>query len=221
MVKARSTSVRKPATGTTRQKLIDAAHSLIWANSYAHVSVEDICRAAGVQKGSFYHFFKAKSDLAAAALEDHWQFVRPKIDAIFVENKTAPAQLRALCREIRAKQEESLKTTGMVCGCPYATVSSEMCGEDSALSDMSRVMSERFYTYYKKILMNAAAQGLIPKAGIAARAREMQVYVLGAMMHARIMNQLDSVGVDLETALVRISGMPVAPVKARKAATKR
>ena len=51
---------------TTKRTLIDAAHDLIWANSYAHVSVEDICRKAGVQKGSFYHFFASKAELAAA-----------------------------------------------------------------------------------------------------------------------------------------------------------
>ena len=39
-----------PRQCTTRQTLVDAAHALIWANSYAHVSVEDICRK---QKDSF------------------------------------------------------------------------------------------------------------------------------------------------------------------------
>ena len=34
----------------TRQKLVEAAHALIWANSYAHVSVDDICRAAVEQR---------------------------------------------------------------------------------------------------------------------------------------------------------------------------
>src|ERR1700712_5792162 len=87
----------------TKQKLIDAAHRLIWANSYAHVSVEDICRAAGVQKGSFYHFFPTKIDLAAAALEDHWTNVQPIIEEIFASNKTPQMQLRGICAEILRK----------------------------------------------------------------------------------------------------------------------
>jgi Bacterial regulatory proteins, tetR family len=47
-----------------RQALIDAAFELIWTNSYGAVSVDDICRAAGARKGSFYHFFRSKVDLA-------------------------------------------------------------------------------------------------------------------------------------------------------------
>ena len=45
---------------------------LIWEQSYGSVSVDVICERAGARKGSFYHFFPSKSDLAAVAIEDHW-----------------------------------------------------------------------------------------------------------------------------------------------------
>jgi TetR/AcrR family transcriptional repressor of nem operon len=204
---------------TTRQKLIEAAHQLIWKSSYAHVSVEDICRAAGVQKGSFYHFFPTKIDLAAAALEDHWEVVRPLFEALLTENVTPQAQLRALCREIFLKQQRALEETGMVCGCPYATIGAELNGSNESLRLLSEQITERFLQYYERVLKHAAAAGLIPTRGIPARAREMHTYAIGAMLQARIANNLESVGKSLETALFRISGMESAAARSpRKSA---
>jgi len=58
-------------TGSPRRKLIDAALHVIRAQGYAGATVDDMCRAAGVTKGSFFHHFKGKDDLALAAI-DHW-----------------------------------------------------------------------------------------------------------------------------------------------------
>jgi TetR/AcrR family transcriptional repressor of nem operon len=54
-----------------KRKLLDAALHVIRTQGYAGSSVDDICREAGVTKGSFFHHFKGKDDLAMAATE-HW-----------------------------------------------------------------------------------------------------------------------------------------------------
>ena len=48
-------------------KLLDAAVAAVRHNGYAGTSVDDICRAAGVSKGAFFHHFRSKEDLGAAA----------------------------------------------------------------------------------------------------------------------------------------------------------
>ncbi len=55
------------ATLTTREKLLNAAFSVIRTKGYAATRVEDICEAAGVTKGGFFHYFKSKEDLAVSA----------------------------------------------------------------------------------------------------------------------------------------------------------
>jgi TetR/AcrR family transcriptional repressor of nem operon len=55
----------------TRTKLLDASMSVIRAKGYSATTVDDICHAAGVTKGAFFHHFKSKEDLAVAAAE-HW-----------------------------------------------------------------------------------------------------------------------------------------------------
>ena len=210
-----------PRKCSTRQTLIDAAHSLIWPNSYAHVSVEDICRAAGVQKGSFYHFFPTKIDLALAAMQNHWDETRPTVEALFDNNPTPQALLRAMSDHVIHKLRSSLEASGKVCGCPYATLSAEMNSNNEALRALSDELNARFIGYYERVLKTAADAKLIPAREVKPRALEMYTYVIGAMTQARISNQVTMVEKTLENALFRISGMDKVAAKAVVAKTAR
>jgi TetR/AcrR family transcriptional repressor of nem operon len=52
---------------TSKTRLLSATIDLVRANGYAATRVEDVCTAAGVTKGSFFHHFASKEDLAIAA----------------------------------------------------------------------------------------------------------------------------------------------------------
>lgn len=54
-----------------RQKLLNAALSLIRAKGYSATAVDELCAKAGVAKGSFFHHFKDKEALGVAAA-DYW-----------------------------------------------------------------------------------------------------------------------------------------------------
>jgi TetR/AcrR family transcriptional regulator, transcriptional repressor for nem operon len=51
----------------SKTRLLDAALRVIRVKGYAATSVDDICHEAGVTKGSFFHHFKSKEELALAA----------------------------------------------------------------------------------------------------------------------------------------------------------
>src|SRR3977135_3759090 len=72
-----------PRVSDMKERLTDAAHDLIWENSYGTTSVDAICERAGAKKGSFYYLFKSKSELAAAGLEHEWHKNKADMDAIF------------------------------------------------------------------------------------------------------------------------------------------
>lgn len=63
-----------PEKRDARTKLLDAALKVIRAQGYAGTSVDDLCRAAGVTKGAFFHHFASKDALGVAAAK-HWSEV--------------------------------------------------------------------------------------------------------------------------------------------------
>ena len=57
----------KPNRGSARELLIQAAHATVRSKGYAATSVDELCAAAGVTKGAFFHHFPSKEALAVAA----------------------------------------------------------------------------------------------------------------------------------------------------------
>src|SRR5260370_34609121 len=55
----------------SKTKLLNAALQVIRTKGYAATTADDICYQAGETKGSFFHHFKSKDELALAAVE-HW-----------------------------------------------------------------------------------------------------------------------------------------------------
>ncbi len=59
------------STHQSKTKLLDSALQVIRTKGYTATTVDDICLAAGVTKGSFFHHFKGKEDLAITAA-NYW-----------------------------------------------------------------------------------------------------------------------------------------------------
>ncbi|MFZ0708917.1 MAG: TetR/AcrR family transcriptional regulator, partial [Terrimicrobiaceae bacterium] len=150
-----------PRTSTAKERLTDAVLRMIWANSYGATSVDAICEEAGVKKGSFYYFFKSKSDLAAAALDADWKKHQVQLDGIF--SPTVPP-LERLMRYFEFTYErlvEIKKECGAVLGCPLYTLGSEVCTQDTVLRNKIEEILDRKATYFESAIRDAHAQGLI------------------------------------------------------------
>ena len=61
----------QPERGDARSRLLEAALKVIREKGFAGTSVDDLCAAAAVTKGAFFHHFKNKEALGVAAAE-HW-----------------------------------------------------------------------------------------------------------------------------------------------------
>lgn len=73
-------SARQAPRGSARAKLIAAAHQTVRRKGYAATSVDEICAAAGVTKGAFFHHFDSKDALAVAAAEGWTERARPMFE---------------------------------------------------------------------------------------------------------------------------------------------
>jgi TetR/AcrR family transcriptional repressor of nem operon len=68
-----------PTRPSSKASLLEAALRVIRAKGYAAATIDDICQGAGVTKGSFFHHFKSKDELAIAAA----QYFSARAEALF------------------------------------------------------------------------------------------------------------------------------------------
>jgi AcrR family transcriptional regulator len=70
----------------TRQKLVDTAESLLKSNGFNALCVEDITKAAGVAKGTFYVYFKHKEDIVSEICRGYFKAIEDKINEMKCTN---------------------------------------------------------------------------------------------------------------------------------------
>lgn len=66
----RNTFMESENKSTKYDDLLIAAKDLFWKYGIKRVTIEEICKQAGVSKMTYYRFFKNKVDIAKAILED-------------------------------------------------------------------------------------------------------------------------------------------------------
>jgi len=70
----------------TKKKLFKSAAKLINAHGYDNVTIEDICRKAGVSVGAFYHYYSSKSDIIVEFFKEIDYYYEDKVVPIFSDN---------------------------------------------------------------------------------------------------------------------------------------
>jgi len=170
---------------------MDAAMELIWEHSYGATSVDAICERANVRKGSFYYFFKSKSELAAAALEADWQKNCGDLDRIFSPTVSPLERFRKYFDFIYVKLAALKERCGAVLGCPLFALGSEVCTQDTVLRDKIREILGRKQKYYESAIRDAHAQELIHAPDARAKAEVLFAFVQCVLTQARIQNDLE------------------------------
>lgn len=109
-----------PAQKTTREEIIEKAIQIFRQQGYHKTSMSDLAAACGLQKGSFYHYFKNKEALMEAVLERLHQYYHKKVFSIAYEkDKSAEERFIALFE----KQEPII--SGDFSGCLFGNMTLE------------------------------------------------------------------------------------------------
>ena len=173
-------------TSDARERLVQAAIDLIWQTSYGAVGVDAICEAAGVKKGSFYHFFASKDDLVVAALDAHWHGRRLDLDRIFSPSVAPLDRLGEYFTYVFERQVAVRKKYGRVLGCFHNSVGTECIQEAPVIAAKVQEVLSMFMLYFETALRDAQAQGLLRRDDPAVVARTLYAFVQGALAQARI-----------------------------------
>ncbi len=70
MEKTTELSKQQLKSKETKERIFQAAKTILQKNGYENLSIKNICEEAGVSNGSFYHHFKTKDDLLSYYIEE-------------------------------------------------------------------------------------------------------------------------------------------------------
>jgi TetR/AcrR family transcriptional repressor of nem operon len=180
-------------TTDTKERLLAAALQLIWTESLGSASVDDICEKAGVLKGSFYHFFKSKSELVIAALDAHWQAGRVEFDRLFSPSVAPVERLRGFFQYMARRQTQKSEQAGRVLGCPYMTAGMSCSSEEQIIREHVEKIFGIYRKYFETAVRDANADGSIRVKDIPGAVEAIFDLIGGAMAQGRIQNSLKPV----------------------------
>jgi TetR/AcrR family transcriptional regulator, transcriptional repressor for nem operon len=181
-----------PRVSDMKERLIEAAMDLIWESSYGATSVDAICDRAGAKKGSFYYFFKSKSELAAAALEWDWKKRKADMDTIFSATVPPLERFERYFDYVHHRLAEIQKKCGSILGCPLLSLGSEVSTQDELLREKVKEILDRKVRYFESAIRDAHSQGLIVAPDAKAKAKGLFACYEGMLAQARIQNNLDA-----------------------------
>ena len=173
-----------PPAVDTRQQILDTARGIIVGRGFSAVGLSEILAAAGVPKGSFYHWFRSKEQFGEALLERHFDGYLQQVDALLgAQGQSAPERLLAFFGQWHALQSSDDPQSR----CLVVKLSAEVCD----LSEPMRAALERGTAQVLARLESCLAQGIAAGelancADPAEVAQQLYQQWLGATLLARV-----------------------------------
>jgi TetR/AcrR family transcriptional regulator, transcriptional repressor for nem operon len=186
-------------TSDAKTRLIAAMADLVHRRGYVDVGVDDVCRAAGVRKGSFYYFFPSKRDLMLAALDRQWELG----DAFFgraFKADVPPLERIGRFFSIAAQASARTKATkGHVLGCPFGNIAAEVASTEPALRRRADQAFCAIAAIVREALEDACSRGDLPaNVNLKETADALVAYFEGLVLLAKTRNDpglIDRLGV--------------------------
>jgi TetR/AcrR family transcriptional repressor of nem operon len=136
----------------TKQKIIEIGAQVVHRKGYHHTGIQEIIKAAGVPKGSFYHYFASKEDFGLQLIDYFINKFLDLVKPIISDTSLSPVQR---LEQIFAGFIEHFTKMGFTCGCPIGNLSQEM----GDLSPAFRQKLNESFELMKKVIMDLLAQG--------------------------------------------------------------
>ncbi|PTY08545.1 TetR/AcrR family transcriptional regulator [Opitutaceae bacterium EW11] len=195
----------------SRERLLKAASDLMWRGSYNATSVDQICEACGIKKGSFYHHFTSKEELTLEALEQKWAGFKAMLDTTFSPLHPPLERFQRFLAADREFQQSTCKDCGFVCGCPMFSLGSEIGTLEPAIREKVSEILGRLEKYFESAIREAHALGQIEAPDAASLAWQVLTLYEGAVTLARIRNDFQPIET-LEAGLFRLLGAKAAAI---------
>ncbi|MES9874411.1 MAG: TetR/AcrR family transcriptional regulator [Candidatus Sedimenticola sp. 6PFRAG7] len=178
----------------TRSRILATARELFHSRSYADVGIKEICDIAKVQKGSFYHFFPSKQDLAMAVIDDMADdWAHGFVAEAFDQNLPPIERLDYMVDAAYYWQKAAKDIEGHMPGCLFGNLALEVSTRDDVLRAKLNAVFDKARARFHETLDEAVETGAMPPLDTKATAAAMLAYLEGIILLAKTKNDPDLV----------------------------
>lgn len=176
----------------TKQNILDTAAALFYMQSYTAVGVATICKDAGVSKGSFFHFFNSKQDLALAVLDQFSGQLGATLVADSIASSLPPLErLDRFISMLYEAQKTYVEETGHLPGCPFGNVAVEQATQDEVIRKKIEECLASLAQPLRNVVSDAIKNGDMPVVDVEATADAMLSYIEGIQLLAKARNDAE------------------------------
>ncbi len=188
-----------------KNQLLDAADSLFRDRGFSAVGVAELCSAAQVNKGSFYHYFPSKQALLLEVIDAAWDETGMLVDWENQVPNDPIDQLRHFLKELFAFHYADNESAGRVRGSLLSNLAHELGTRDANISKKLGQLFERETAAFESLLAKAIDRGDVSLQNPRQAAESLIACVHGLLMLAKVRNSL-SVLPQSENELLRLCG---------------
>jgi TetR/AcrR family transcriptional repressor of nem operon len=178
----------------TKSRILSTARELFHGRSYADVGIKEICDIAKVQKGSFYHFFGSKQDLAMAVIDDMADdWAHGFIAEAFDQNLPPMERLDYMIDAAYYWQKAAKDLEGRMPGCLFGNLALEVSTRDEVIRARINAVFNNASSNFHQTLNEAIEKGDIAPLDSELTAQAMLAYLEGIILLAKSRNDPDVV----------------------------
>ena len=168
-----------------RDRILHAATELIHDRGYASVSVSDICSAAGLKKGSFYHFFPSKLELVLETIDQFAAGQREAVARMMKSPGNARDKLRSMFHGVSGGTKACEAQSGAIRGCPIGNLALEMAHREPEIAKKLRQVFNQWRAGVESVLQAGVASGEFELEDPRAVAESLIAFVEGSVLLAK------------------------------------
>lgn len=172
----------------SRARIVEAALGLFCARGFAAVGTQEICDKAGVLKGSLYHFFPGKVDIALAALEHYGDIMDAAFRAAVGGRARPERKLAKVFDGARAMGDCHKAESGVMYGCLHGNLALELSAVEERVRVCIDAITRRWVATLALVVEELAAAGVIPAGDPLAAGHTLLAYLHGVVLMAKAAN---------------------------------
>ncbi|MEU4106529.1 TetR/AcrR family transcriptional regulator [Streptomyces tanashiensis] len=173
-------------TSDARERILNAARTLLLSRGYSALGVAEICAAAGVPKGSFYYFFASKEELALTVVDEHWARQRAEWTRALGGDVPPLRRLRRLHESVEGGLRADRESCGAVTGCLFGNLALELSTRTESVRERLREIFDEQVALVAETVAEARARGEIGVADPGATARALVAQLEGRVLFAKL-----------------------------------